>query len=306
MAGESKRPTPGGGEPAAAPLAPGLYLVATPIGNAADITLRALDILARADALAAEDTRQTRKLMDIHGVPLGNRPLVSYHDRNGPARRPQIMGWLAEGRSVAYCSDAGTPLVSDPGYRFVSAAHEAGFRVSPVPGPCAAIAGLSAAGLPSDRFWFEGFLPAKQAGRRHRLQALADTPSTLIFYVPARDLTIVLEDLCQIMGGGRLAAVGRELTKLHETVRRGSLTMLAEFCHEDKNQARGEAVLLVSGSADPALSPVDPGALARELARELAPSRAAAVLSRLTSLSRKQAWALIEKIREAEPSPQRG
>ena len=153
--------------------APGLYLVATPIGNARDITLRALDVLAGADAIAAEDTRETLKLMEIHGIPRAGRPVVAYHDRNGPAQRPRIMGWLEDGLSVAYCSDAGTPLVADPGYRLVESAIAGGHPVTALPGASAVLAGLSLSGLPTDRFLFAGFLPPKSAARKRELAALA-------------------------------------------------------------------------------------------------------------------------------------
>lgn len=175
---ESKRRQPGGVPVASStvtpePLAAGLYLVATPIGNAADITLRALDVLARADALACEDTRRTRQLMEIHGISGAGRPIVSYHDRNGAARRPQIMDWLEQGLSVAYASDAGTPLVSDPGYRLVEAAREGDHDIHAVPGPSAVLAALSVAGLPTDRFLFLGFLPPRAAARRRALAEVA-------------------------------------------------------------------------------------------------------------------------------------
>jgi 16S rRNA (cytidine1402-2'-O)-methyltransferase len=287
----------------APPSAGTLWIVATPIGNLGDLSPRAAGLLAKVPVIAAEDKRVSSRLIDrLEGA----ARLVVLNEHSEARQLKGLLAELSAGHDVALVSDAGTPLVSDPGYRLVFAAHDAGLRVSPVPGPCAAIAALSVAGLPSDRFWFEGFLPARQAARCQRLQLLADCPSTMIFYVPARDLETVLKDLSQIMGVDRPAALGRELTKLHETVRRGTLASLAEFCHADPNQARGEAVLLVGGSPDEPLLPVDPRALAHELARELAPSRAAAVLSRLTSLTRKQAWTLIERVREEEPSLQGG
>ena len=272
-----------------------LYMVATPIGHLGDITLRAMEILRSVSIVAAEDTRRSRGLLahlDAHP-----RELLALHDHNESSRSRALLRRLERGEDVAVVSDAGTPLISDPGYRLVRAAHEAGIRVSPVPGPCAAMAALSVAGLPSDRFWFEGFLPPRREARRHRLQALASIPVTLIFYVPARDLVSVLEDCAGAMGGERSAALGRELTKLHETVRRATLDELTGFCRDDPDQARGEAVLLIGASEAEPLAPVDPLALARELAAELAPSRAAGVLGRLTGLKRKQAWTLIEQSR---------
>jgi 16S rRNA (cytidine1402-2'-O)-methyltransferase len=238
--------------PLAPPLEPGLYLVATPIGNAADITLRALDVLARADAIAAEDTRETRKLMEMHGIALAGRPMVSYHDRNGAARRPQIMAWLREGKSVAYCSDAGTPLVADPGYRLAEAAVAEGLGLTAIPGASAVLTALSLAGLPTDRFLFAGFLPPKQGARKKVLSELATVPATLIFYESPRRLAAALADMTDILGGARAAAVARELTKKFEQVRRGQLGELAgQYAAEDP--PRGEVVVLV-GPPDPAVA----------------------------------------------------
>ncbi|MEM7746340.1 MAG: 16S rRNA (cytidine(1402)-2'-O)-methyltransferase [Pseudomonadota bacterium] len=227
---------------ARSPLPAGLYLVATPIGHARDITLRALDVLRDADGLAAEDTRRTRQLLDIHGIQVGDRPLVSYHDRNGPARRPQILGWLAEGKSIAYASDAGTPLVADPGYRLAEAAREAGHQVTVVPGASAVLAALSVAGLPTDRFYFGGFLPTKTAARRAALTELAGVPGTLVFFESPRRAADALADMSYVLGPERDGALARELTKAFEEVRRGSLADLAEEAAEDP--PRGEVVLL--------------------------------------------------------------
>jgi 16S rRNA (cytidine1402-2'-O)-methyltransferase len=280
-----------------------LWVVATPIGNLTDLSPRARGVLEDVSVIAAEDTRVSGRLVE-RGRDEPNWVVLNEHSEAG--RIESLIALLKQGRDVALVSDAGTPLISDPGYRLVSAAHEAGIRVSPVPGPCAAIAALSAAGLPSDRFWFEGFLPPKSAARRSRLQALAELPATLIFYVPARDLTAVLDDCCVALGERRPAALGRELTKLHETVRRASLSELAGYCRDDQNQSRGEAVLLVGGQSGDGVDSVSAHALARELAAELPPSRAAAVLARLTSLSRKDAWALIESLRAEQSSTSGG
>ena len=241
---ESKRRASG------TPLAPGLYLVATPIGNAADITLRALDVLARADAIAAEDTRQTRKLMDMHGIALAGRKLVSYHDRNGAERRPRIIGWLRDGLSVAYCSDAGTPLIADPGYRLAEAAIAEGQDLTAIPGASAVLTALSLSGLPSDRFLFAGFKPPRQAARRKALRELAAVPATLIFYESPRRLAAALADMEATLGGTRQAAVARELTKKFEEVRRGPLADLA--AQYAGQTPKGEIVILV-GPPDPAV-----------------------------------------------------
>ncbi|MDH3666834.1 MAG: 16S rRNA (cytidine(1402)-2'-O)-methyltransferase [Paracoccaceae bacterium] len=225
-------------------LDPGLYMVATPIGNARDITLRALDILTRADAIAAEDTRQTRKLMGIHGIALAGRPIVSYHDGNGPQRRPQILEWLRQGLSVAYCSDAGTPMIADPGFRLVEAALDAEFCVVAVPGASAILSALSVAGLPTDRFLFAGFLPPRPGPRRKALAELAAVPATLVFYESPRRVPAVLADMAAVLGGVRLAAVSRELTKRFEETRRGTLAELAEAA-EAAGAPKGEVVIVV-------------------------------------------------------------
>ena len=271
---QSKR---GEGEPGS--LAPGLYLVATPIGNAADISLRALDVLARADAIAAEDTRETLKLMRMHGVATRGRPVISYNDRNGPERRPQIIAWLEEGKSVALCSDAGTPLVADPGFRLAEAARAAGIAVTAVPGASAVLAALTLAGLPTDRFLFAGFLPAKPGARRKALEALAGVPATLVFYESPRRVAATLADMAAALGGARGGAVARELTKRFEEVRRGTLAELSEH-YAAADAPKGEVVLLAGppGAApaeapetvDAALAEALAGQSVRDAAREVA------------------------------------
>jgi 16S rRNA (cytidine1402-2'-O)-methyltransferase len=274
--GQSKRAAPGGvpappADVAPPPLPPGLYLVATPIGNAADITLRALDVLGRADALACEDTRRTRALMEMHGLSLGGRPMVAYHDRNGAARRPQILGWLLEGRSVAYASDAGTPLVADPGYRLVEAARAAGHGVYSVPGASAVLAALSVAGLPTDRFLFLGFLPARGPARRTALAEVAGLKATLVAFESPRRLAATLADMAAVLGQGRKAAVARELTKRFEEVRGNTLGALAAGYAGEL--PKGEVVVLVA--------PPDPGQerVADERALDQAIAEALATLS---------------------------
>ena len=259
----------GAGHLDVAPLESGLYLVATPIGNAADITLRALDVLARADAIAAEDTRQTRKLMAMHGIALAGRPMVSYHDRNGAERRPRILAWLREGMSVAYCSDAGTPLVADPGYRLAEAAMAEGLGLTAIPGASAVLTALSLAGLPTDRFLFAGFLPPKRGARKKALGDLAAVPATLIFFESPRRLADTLADMAEILGGARPAAVARELTKKFEQVRRAPLGELArQYAAEDA--PKGEVVVLV-GRPDPTTAQAESAtALDDELTRALA------------------------------------
>lgn len=229
--------------PSADRLAPGLYLVATPIGTARDITLRALDILASAEVLAAEDTRTLRRLMDLHGVPVGDRQIVAYHDHNGPAARPRLLEALRAGKSVAYASEAGTPLVADPGYRLAQAAIEEGLPVTAAPGPSAVLAALSVSGLPSDRFLFAGFLPATRSARRSAIAELAGVPATLIFFESPKRVGEMLGDLRDGLGGARKAAVCRELTKRFEEVRRGTLDdLVTDFADRPP---KGEVVVLV-------------------------------------------------------------
>jgi len=201
-------------------LGPGLYLVSTPIGAARDITLRALDVLAEADVLAAEDTRTLRHLMGIHGIPLGLREIVAYHDHNAPKARPRLLAALAEGKSVAYASEAGTPLVADPGYDLARAAGRAGYPVRPVPGASAMLAALTVAGLPTDRFLFAGFAPASGAARRTWLRDLSAVAATLVIYEAPHRIREMLADLSDIFGPDRQAALCRELTKRFEDVQR--------------------------------------------------------------------------------------
>src|SRR5688572_3285015 len=204
-------------------LSPGLYVVATPIGNLRDITLRALEILAAADLVACEDTRVTRKLFDHYGL---SAPLIAYHDHNAETARPKILDKLAAGGIVALVSDAGTPLISDPGYRLVREARAAGHTVTAAPGPSSALMALTVAGLPTDRFFFEGFLPAKETARRTRIGELARIPATLVLFESGPRLSATLADLAAGLGA-RDAAIARELTKLHEEIRRGDLATLA-------------------------------------------------------------------------------
>ena len=224
-------------------IVPGLHFVATPIGAARDITLRALDILAGADVLAAEDTRTLKHLMAIHGVPLGDRHVYAYHEHNDDAMRPRLMQALAEGKSVAYASEAGTPLVSDPGFQLSRAAIEAGHAVLAAPGASAVLCALAVSGLPSDRFLFAGFPPAAKSARATFLAELASVQATLILYESPKRINQLLEDLSQYMGEGRYAAVCRELTKRFEEVSRGSLRQLADAFAG--RTVKGEIVVLI-------------------------------------------------------------
>src|SRR5262245_57452745 len=209
-------------EAPAATLSPGLYITATPIGNASDVTLRALEVLRSCDAIVAEDTRVTARLLAIHGI---SRPLFIYNDYNAPSVRPKLLQRLREGARLALVSDAGTPLVSDPGHKLVTAAQAEGIAVHPVPGPSAALAALTVSGLSSERFLFAGFLPAKTGERRAALEELGVIPATLVVFESAQRLAETLKDMAEILGS-RDAAVTRELTKLHEEVRRAPLMEL--------------------------------------------------------------------------------
>lgn len=228
----------------APPLGPGLHLLATPIGAAEDLSLRGLAALREADALACEDTRSLRKLMDIHGVPLRGRPLIAYHDHNGEAARPKVLARLATGESVVYASDAGTPLIADPGYKLAEAARAAGHRVSALPGPSAALTALLLSGLPTDAFSFIGFPPAKAAARRRFFERWAAVPGTLVLFEAPRRTAETLAEMAEILGRERPAALTRELTKRHEEVRRGTLESLAEGAAADP--PRGEVALVVA------------------------------------------------------------
>ncbi len=227
-------------------LAPGLYFVATPIGAARDITLRALDVLASADVIAAEDTRSLRRLMDIHGVPLEGRRILAYHDHSGVVAREKLLDALRQGQSVAYASEAGMPLIADPGYDLGRQAAEAGYQVTCAPGPSAVLTALTLAGLPTDAFFFAGFLPSSSGARRTRIEALRDIPGTLVFYESPKRVAACLSDLADILGGDRSAALCRELTKKFEEIRRGTLAELAAGI--DQEITKGEIVLLVDRS----------------------------------------------------------
>jgi 16S rRNA (cytidine1402-2'-O)-methyltransferase len=223
-----------------------LYVVATPIGNLEDISYRAVTILKAVDLIAAEDTRHSAKLLNHYTI---GTPKLSLHEHNEIERTEQLIARLQAGQSIALISDAGTPLISDPGYRLVSATHSAGIRVAPIPGACAATAALSVAGLPTDRFSFEGFLPPKSAARKHRLETLVQEPRTLVFYESAHRIISSLSDMRDYFGGSRRGAIARELTKVFETIRIDNLGALFDWTVTNKNSRRGEFVVLVEGAS---------------------------------------------------------
>jgi len=228
------------------PAAGRLYVVATPIGNLGDLSSRAREILTTCALIAAEDTRHTGVLLKAFGI---ETPQLSLHDHNEQERTPDLVSRLTKGASIALVSDAGTPAISDPGFELVRAAAAAGIDVISIPGPCAAIAALSIAALPTDRFCFEGFLPARGAARRTRLELLAAEMRTLVFYESPHRVKEMLEDCAAMLGGGRLGVLAREITKLHETTYRGTLEDLAARAASDPDLGRGEIVLTVAGAA---------------------------------------------------------
>jgi 16S rRNA (cytidine1402-2'-O)-methyltransferase len=263
----------------------GLMVVATPIGNLEDLAPRAVAALRAADAIACEDTRHSQPLLARFGI---GAKLVAYHEHNEREMADKLVARMRAGERIALISDAGTPLVSDPGYRLVAAAHAAGIGVGTVPGPCAAIAALSVSGLPSDRFAFEGFLPPKSGARREKLSALAAEARTLVFYESRHRIAECLADAAEVIGAQRRATLCRELTKLHETVLPATLGELAARVAADPEQQLGEIVLVVEGAGDAA-----DAAILREgvrvyalLAKDLPPGRAARLASAITGAPR--------------------
>ncbi|MCC8362530.1 16S rRNA (cytidine(1402)-2'-O)-methyltransferase [Lysobacter sp. A6] len=268
------------------PSRPGtLHVVATPIGNLGDLSSRGLDTLRNVAAICAEDTRHTRQLLSHFGL---ERPLVALHEHNEDQIAERVVARLLAGESLALVSDAGTPLVSDPGFRLVRAARAAGVPVSPVPGACAFVAALSVAGLPSDRLVFEGFLPAKGNARRERLAPLAAEIRTLAFYESAHRIEETLADMAAIFGAERRAVVARELTKLFETVLDGTLADLHARVSADANQRKGEFVVLVQGAGDDEQARIAEGKrLYAKLGEHLPPSTAAKLAAELSGAPRK-------------------
>ncbi|WP_434614610.1 16S rRNA (cytidine(1402)-2'-O)-methyltransferase [Tabrizicola sp. M-4] len=272
----------------ATPLAPGLYLVATPIGSARDITLRALDILAAADVLAAEDTRTLRHLMEIHGIPLNGRPLVPVHDHNEAAASPRLLRAVAEGKSVAYASEAGTPLVSDPGFVLARAAVAEGLPVTAAPGASAVLAALCVAGLPSDRFLFAGFPPAARSARLRFLEELRPVHATLVLYESPKRLAALLEDSAAVLGQDRQAAICRELTKRFEEVRRGRLgDLAADYASET---VKGEVVVLIDRAAETGAESADWQAALDRALETLSVKDAAAMVAEAYDLPRREVY----------------
>ena len=276
--------------PETRPLPPGLHFISTPIGAARDITLRALDILASADVLAAEDTRTLRHLMEIHGIPLNGRPLVAYHEHNAPQALPRLLAAMADGKSVAYASEAGTPLISDPGFELARAAVAAGQTVLAAPGPSAVLCALTVSGLPSDRFLFAGFPPAAKGARETFLRDLAPIKATLILYESPKRIQQLLGDLVQVLGGERQAAVCRELTKRFEEVTRGTLAdLLAAYAERD---VKGEIVVVIDRAAERAADAETVGQALDRALQEMSVKDAAAAVAEAFGLPRKDVYRL--------------
>jgi 16S rRNA (cytidine1402-2'-O)-methyltransferase len=272
---------------ASRPIEPALYLVATPIGNLGDITLRALETLSGADVLACEDTRVTRVLLDRYGIV--NRP-YSYHEHNANEAGPKLIAALEAGKSVALVSDAGTPLVSDPGYRLGQMAIDAGYRVVPIPGASAPLAALVGSGMPSDAFLFVGFLSSKDKARRDRLAELSKIPATLILFESPHRIAHTLVSAADVLGGSRLACVCRELTKTYEEFRRGTLAELAAH-YGDGHNVKGEIVLLIEPPApEEAPGEVEVDAILQDLSQALPTAKAATEAARITGLPRKDLY----------------
>lgn len=267
---------------------PGLHLVSTPIGAARDITLRALDVLAGADVLVAEDTRTLRHLMEIHGIPVQGRPLIAYHDHSGEGPLQRLLALLAEGKSLAYASEAGTPLISDPGFELARAVAAAGLPMTAVPGPCAAICALTLSGLPSDRFLFAGFPPSAQGARRTFLQDFAAVQATLIFYESPKRLAALLAEMAVSLGGDRQAVVCRELTKRFEEVLRGTIADLAERIAT--RDIKGEVVVLVDRAPPVEATEESIGTALDQALQTMSVKDAATFVSQTLGVSRKIAY----------------
>jgi 16S rRNA (cytidine1402-2'-O)-methyltransferase len=275
-----------------------LFVVATPIGNLEDLSPRALAVLSRVDLIAAEDTRHSSRLLRQHGIATAT---MSLHEHNEAQAAARVIQRLEAGMDVALISDAGTPLISDPGFNLLRACREASIPVSPVPGPSAMIAALSVAGLPTDRFHFEGFLPRQSAARRERLEGLVDVTATLLFYESCHRIVDSLADLVAVFGADRPAAMARELTKLHETVLRGTLAELAERVESDADQQRGEIVLVVGGApprSDDAL-PAEVEKLLKVLVAELPVKQAAALVAQWSGVKKNILYRSAQAIKDA-------
>ncbi|MCF2906558.1 16S rRNA (cytidine(1402)-2'-O)-methyltransferase [Octadecabacter sp. CECT 8868] len=280
------------------PLSAGLYLCAVPIGNARDVTLRTLDILASADVIAAEDTRTARKLMEIHGISIGDRPMVAYHDHSDQKVRDRIMGAVKDGKSVAYVSEAGTPLVADPGYKLTAAFREAELPLTAAPGASAVLTALTVSGLPSDAFYFVGFLPSTTTARCTALEGLRDVQATLVLYESPRRVSGLLGDLVQTLGGDRQVVICRELTKKFEEVLRGSAEeLIGEL--EGRN-LKGEVVVLIERGGATQLSEDDVAEALKTALKTMRIKDAATAVAGATGMARRDVYQLALSMKDDE------
>jgi 16S rRNA (cytidine1402-2'-O)-methyltransferase len=272
-----------------------VFVVATPIGNLSDLSPRAREVLASVSLIAAEDTRHTRQLLQSFGI---DTALTSLHEHNEGHKSSALVERVVRGESLALVSDAGTPLISDPGFDLIAAARAQGVEVVAIPGPCAAIAAISVAGLPTDRFTFEGFLPARSAARRAQLETLAAEARTLVFYEAPHRVRETLEDMARIFGADRRASVSRELTKRFETTYAGSLGELLEIAQRDENMSRGEIVIVVAGATPVRQESVtlDAQQLLRALLQELPAAQAAKVASKISGVKRSELYELAVQV----------
>lgn len=276
-----------------------LYIVSTPIGNLADITLRAIEILKSVDVIAAEDTRHSQRLLSYYGI---HTPTFSLHEFNEDARIEKIFVLLSKGKSVALISDAGTPLISDPGFRLVRAVQKGGFSVVPVPGACAAIAALSASGLPTDRFVFEGFLPAKTGALESRLQALQSETRTIIFYESVHRIVNTVTVMKTILGANRIVTIARELTKSYETIHQDTLENLCDWIEKNKEQQKGEFVIVVQGQSEQAQNTSEEQLifLLKNLLSELSVKQAVSLACKITGESHRDVYAIALKLNDCQ------
>lgn len=280
------------------PLSAGLYLCAVPIGNARDVTLRTLDILASADVIAAEDTRTARKLMDIHGVPIGDRPMVAYHDHSNAAVRTRLLEAVRSGKSVAYVSEAGTPLVADPGYKLAADFRAADLPLTAAPGASAALAALTVSGLPSDAFHFAGFLPNASGARRKALEKLRDVEATVILYESPKRIHGILGDLCEVLGSDRDVALCRELTKKFEEVVTGTAEEVRDQISE--RSLKGEIVLLIGRAEGHATNEADVAEALVQAMQTMRLKDAATAVAGAMGLPRRDIYQLALKLKEEQ------
>jgi len=274
-----------------------LYIVATPIGNLADISQRALNILENVDVIACEDTRHTQRLLSAFSI---KNKTMSMHDHNERQRQEQISSLLQEGKSVALVSDAGTPLISDPGFHLVRHCRQLGLDVSPIPGACAAISALSVAGLPTDRFTFEGFLPSKSGARQSKLSELASEPRTMVFYDAPRRAIDTVEDIVKTLGGQRYVVIARELTKTFETIHSDSAENLLAWLQEDPNQLKGEMVLIIEGyKVDPNEISANVVTTLKLLLAEMKPKKACAIAAEIHGVKKNALYEYALSIKES-------